>query len=70
MNNWSIDEEKLKKDPRSYAIWKLSQMANFGLGNEKIKIAEYREFADEVTIDDPWRKKYLELLVYGDKDSY
>lgn len=69
MNNWSIDEEQLKKDPRAYAVWKLSQMANFGLGNEKIKMSEYRKYSDEITIADPWRKKYLDLLVYGEKYS-
>lgn len=69
MNNWSIDEKKLKKDPHAYTIWKLSQMANFGLGNEKIKTDEYRKYADEVIIEDPWRKKYLNLLVYGEQNS-
>lgn len=66
MNNWSIDEKPLQKDSRAYAIWKLEQMANFGLGNEKISKTDYQKYADIVTIHDGWRKKYLDLLVYGE----
>lgn len=70
MNNWSIDEKILKKEPKIYAIWKLNQMANFGLGGEKISASDYLTYANKVTIDDPWRKKYLNLLVYGENDSH
>ncbi len=68
MNNWSIDEENLKKDPRAYAIWKIEQMVNFGLGKEKILQSEYKKYSKELSIQDPWRKKYIDLLVY-EKDS-
>ena len=66
MNNWSTDEEQLKKDPQAYAIWKIEQMANFGLGGEKMVLSEYRAYADSITIHDMWRKKYLDLLAYGE----
>jgi len=69
MNNWSVDEEKLKKNPQKYAIWRLGQIVNFGLGNERINEADYRRYAEDVVIQDPWRKKYLDLLVYGEKNS-
>lgn len=37
MYNWSTDEKQLKKaDPERYKIWRLEQMINYGLGNEKI----------------------------------
>lgn len=66
MNNWSIDEEKLKKDPRAFAIWKIAQLSNFGLGDEKIRASDYRKYADVISIHDTWRKKYLDLLIYGE----
>jgi hypothetical protein len=62
MYNWSIDEEKLKKDKQKYAIWKLEQMVNFGLGDGKIQENELRNHWDEINID-PARKKYLSLLL-------
>ena len=37
MYNGSTDEEQLKKDPEKYAIWRLEQMINFGIGKDKIK---------------------------------
>ncbi len=69
MNNWSIDEENLKKDSQAYAIWKIEQMADFGLGDEKIRASDYRTYADAIVIQDQWRKKYLDLLVYGEKNT-
>lgn len=37
MYNWSTDEKQLKKaDAERYKIWRLEQMINYGLGNEKI----------------------------------
>ncbi len=68
MNNWSVDEKKLKKNSRAFAIWKIEQMANFGLGDEKIRASDYRAYANTISIHDSWRKKYLDLLVYGEKN--
>jgi len=70
MNNWSTDEWQLRKNLHKYAIWKLEHMANFGLGNEKIETLEYKKYSKEIVIHDPWRKKYIDLLVYGEKDSH
>lgn len=62
MYNWSTDEKKLKKDPKKYAIWKLEQMANFGLGGEKIKKTELEKYLPKINID-PARRRFLELLL-------
>lgn len=70
MNNWSINEKELKKNPEKYAIWRIEQMVNFGLGKEKILQSEYKKYSNGVTIHDPWRKRYIDLLVYGEKDSH
>ena len=62
MNNWSIDEEKLKNNPRAHTIWKLSQMANFGLGNEKLPIRDIKKNINKLSID-PLKKRYLKFLI-------
>ena len=64
MRNWSINEEELKKDKEKYAIWKLEQMVNFGLGEEKLNEGELRKYLPRINID-PWRRKLLNLLLHG-----
>jgi hypothetical protein len=62
MYNWSIDENKLKKSPQKYAIWRLEQMINFGLGKEKLNEQELRKNFAKLKID-PARKRFLEILL-------
>lgn len=69
MYNWSTDEKKLKKDKKAYAIWKLEQQVNFGLGGKKIKRARLEKHWDHIQID-PARRKYLEILLHGKKHTH
>jgi hypothetical protein len=62
MYNWSIDEKKLAKEPEKYAVWKLEQTVNFGLGKEKLDSRELLKHWDALKID-PARKKFLSLLL-------
>ena len=64
MYNWSTNEEKLKKNPEKYAIWKLEQLVNFGLGKDKLERKELERFWNEISID-PSRRKFLSLLLNG-----
>lgn len=64
MYNWSTDEKNLMKDGEKYTIWKLEQMANFGLDGEKISREKLERYWGCLTLD-PKRKKYLGLLLYG-----
>lgn len=65
MYNWSTDTNKLqKKDPNAYAIWKLEQLINFGLTNEKIQLSLLKKYWTQIQID-PARRKFLELFVHG-----
>jgi len=67
MYNWSIDEEKFKKaDPKGYKIWRLEQMINFGLGEEKLNADELKKYFNKLTIDE-YAKKYLEFLLWPKK---
>lgn len=63
MYNWSVDEEKFKKnDSEGHKIWRLEQLINFGLGGEKLNAAEVKKYLTKLNIDEPARK-YLEFLL-------
>ena len=64
MQNWSTDEKHLKKHPKKYAIWKLEQMVNFGLGGEKIKKADLKKYWSQLHLD-PAKQSFLSLLLHG-----
>jgi len=68
MYNWSTDLTELKKHPEKYTIWKLEQLINYGLDEEKISENELRKYWDRINID-PATRKYLALLLYGDENS-
>ena len=44
MYNWSTDTTELKKDKNAYAVWKIEQLVNFGLGKEKLKEEEIKKY--------------------------
>ncbi|MDP3956789.1 MAG: hypothetical protein Q8P97_02225 [bacterium] len=62
MYNWSTDEKELKKDPERYKIWRLEQLANFGLNGEKIKSEDLKKYWDKIKID-PARRKFLSAIL-------
>ena len=62
MKNWSIDTTELTKDMDKYAVWKLEQLINFGLGKEKIKIANLRKYWNVIDVD-PAKRTFLKLFV-------
>jgi len=64
MYNWSIDEEKFKKaDPEGYKIWRLEQMINWGLGEDKLNEKLLRRYWKKLFLD-PLKKNYLEFLLW------
>ncbi|MDP3771755.1 MAG: hypothetical protein Q8Q94_00045 [bacterium] len=62
MKNWSTDISELQKDPGKFSVWRLEQLINFGLGEEKIDLNELRKHWGEVDID-PYKRKFLSLFV-------
>ncbi len=62
MYNWSTDEKELKKYPEDYKIWRLEQLANFGLNGEKIKLEDLKKYWDKIKID-PARRKFLNAIL-------
>ena len=70
MYNWSVDEQKFKKeDPEGYKIWRIEQMINFGLGDEKIREDDLKKYLDKMDIDELTRK-YLTFLLWPMKSKY
>jgi len=62
MKNWSTDTKKLKQNKLKFTIWKLEQLINFGLGKEKLDLAELKKHWNIIDID-PFKRKFLALLV-------
>lgn len=62
MYNWSVDTKILKKFPEKFRIWKLEQMINFGLGEEKINKKDLEKYFGQLHVD-PQKKRYLEFLL-------
>jgi len=62
MKNWSTDVSKLQKNTEKFSIWRLEQLINFGLGEEKIDRDELKKYWDVVNID-PFKRKFLSLFV-------
>ncbi len=69
MYNWSVDEEKFKKeDPEGYKIWRLEQMINWGLGGEKLSESLVRKYWKKLFMDDTTRR-YLKSLLWPRKHA-
>ena len=62
MKNWSTNTSELQKDKEKFLPWRLEQLINFGLGEEKIDINELRKYWDVLSID-PYKKKFLSLFM-------
>lgn len=69
MYNWSIDEKKFKKEnPKGYKIWRLEQMINYGLGNEKLNEGLVKKYWEKILMDEI-TKKYLKFLLWPKKSK-
>lgn len=62
MKNWSTDTSELQKDMEKFTPWRLEQLINFGLDDEKIDLNELRKYWDIVRID-PLKRKFLSLFI-------
>ena len=63
MYNWSTDTKELKKDKKKYAIWRLEQLVNFGLGREKLSKKDLKKNWADLDLDAA-KKKYLKMLLW------
>lgn len=62
MKNWSTDISELQKDKEKFSIWRLEQLINFGLGEEKIDRDELHKYWNTLNIDH-FKRKFLSLFI-------
>ncbi len=62
MKHWSVDTTELQKDKRKFSIWKLEQMINFGIGDDKVKLHELKKYWNNIDID-PFKRKFLAMFL-------
>jgi len=62
MKNWSTNTKKLRENKEKFAVWKLEQLINFGLGKKKIKKSELKKYWSVIDID-PFKRKFLSLFI-------
>lgn len=68
MRNWSVDIKQLKKDKTKYAIWRLEQQVNFGIGNKKLSRSQIIKYWPLLNLDAK-KKKFLSILLWPPKVS-
>ena len=71
MINWSIDEQKFKKNnPHEYRLWRLTQLINYGLDGEKLDKKEimsaWPSIKDRL---DPYKARLIEYLLWDKQYS-
>ena len=71
MYNWSVDEEKLKKEgPAGYKLWRLEQMINYGADEEKLDEIEVKKAWPKIKDRlDPYKARLIEFLLWGKQYS-
>lgn len=67
MKNWSVDESRLKKNPKKYQAWKLEQLINYGLDegekiNRKELVKHWLEIKGRL---DPQRREFVQWLLWA-----
>lgn len=60
--HWSVDTKELEKSPEEFAIWRLEQRINFGIGEKLIKRSELILYWDKIDIDD-FKREALSLAL-------
>jgi hypothetical protein len=66
MRNWSVDVKKLKKYPEKHTLWRLEQLINYGLDEEKLDKKEVKRLWPKIEDNlDPYKKRFLEYLLWG-----
>lgn len=68
MWNWSVDEEKLKKEhPKEYRMWRLVQLINYGLDEgEKLDEEEVKRVWPKIKDQlDPYKARTIEYMIWG-----
>ena len=67
MYNWSVDEDRFKKEnPEKYRLWRLVQLINYGLEDEKLDREEVKKAWPKIKENlDPYARRAIEYLLWG-----
>ncbi len=67
MLNWSTDEEELKRQsPEGHRVWRIAQLINYGLDDEKLDSREVKAVWPKIKDKlDPYKARALEYLLWG-----
>lgn len=63
INHWSVDTTELEKDADKFAIWKIEQWVNWGIGTTKIKKTDLIKYWNIIDID-KWKRKAISLAIF------
>ncbi len=63
MYNWSVDTERLKKNPDKYQRFILEQQINFGLNGIKLSRTDLEKHWHTIEID-PQKRTFLKKLLW------
>ncbi|PIW67204.1 MAG: hypothetical protein COW10_06900, partial [Candidatus Omnitrophica bacterium CG12_big_fil_rev_8_21_14_0_65_42_8] len=66
MYNWNVDVKTFKKTGKPYIIWRIEQMVNFGLNDERLDKKLVKKFWKELHLD-PDKKNFLKMLLWKRK---
>lgn len=71
MINWSTDEKEFeKKSPQEYKLWRLTQLINYGLDDEKLDRKEVKQAWSKIKDHlDPYKSRLIEFLLWGKQYS-
>lgn len=61
--HWSVNTKELEKDTESFAVWRLEQWVNWGIGDTKVKKIDLIKYWDKIDIDE-WKRKALSLALF------
>lgn len=66
MQNWSVDENYLKKFPQKYILWRLEQLLTYGLDGERIDKNQLIKFWPLIAPRlDVKRREYMQFLLWN-----
>ena len=67
MINWNTDEKAFKKNsPKEYALWRLTQLINYGLDGEKLDAREVKKAWPKIKNHlKPDNRKTIECLLWN-----
>ncbi len=62
MYNWSTNTNKLRQNKEQYNLWRLENLINFGLNNEKLNKVSLKKNLSKLNLDQK-KRSFLKFLL-------